>query len=285
MPRKWIRSGRRGRVAALLAVVALTCGAGGGSVDLDALGKLARSSAKSAIDRLEDAPPADRVTWGGLAAATLLGSFVVLERMARLKRKTIIPPEFTNRFLSRLREGKLDRGKALDYCELNPSPASRVALSAVRRWGRSSADLDRASAIAQRVEADRLRRNVGTLRRVAALTPLIGLLGTLLATGQVLKSTSPDWGPGLASALSPLTAGVALAVLFLVAYDGLASRVDSLIAALDRIGAETVDAVAMALPVDPRPPLAPARTPHAPTIRIETSESPKRQRVEPDDYD
>ena len=32
-----------------------------------------------------------------------------------------------------LQDGKLDRGKALDLCELNPSPASRVSLAAVRR--------------------------------------------------------------------------------------------------------------------------------------------------------
>ena len=90
--------------------------------------------------------------------------------MKRLRRRRVIPPDFMTRFLDRLRDGKLDSGKALDICELNSSPAARVALAAVRRWGRPAADLERAVAIAARVEADRLRRNVGTLRRIAALT-------------------------------------------------------------------------------------------------------------------
>ena len=58
------------------------------------------------------------------------------------------------------------------------------------------------------------------------------------------------WGPALASALFPLTASVALATLALVAYDGLAGRVESLVGDLDSVGAETIDAVAMALPLE-----------------------------------
>jgi biopolymer transport protein ExbB len=211
----------------------------------------------------------------------------MLERMARLRTRKILPGEFTSRFLTRLQDGKLDRGKALDYCELNPSPASRVALAAVRRWGRPTADLERAAALAHRVEADRLRRNVGTLRRVAALTPLIGLLGTLMATGRVLAASgaSPNWGPALAAALSPLTAGVAVAVLALVAYDGLAGRVESLAAALDRVGAETIDAIAMAVPFETRSatPAGAVRTPHSQPIRLETKNPAPRKRDDDED--
>jgi biopolymer transport protein ExbB len=88
-----------------------------------------------------------------------------------LRRKRIVPNDFVTRFSDRLQDGKLDRGKALDFCELNPSPAARVALAAVRRWGRPVSDLERAVGLAQRVEADRLRRNIGTLRRIAAMSP------------------------------------------------------------------------------------------------------------------
>ena len=107
--------------------------------------------------------------------------------VADLRGRRIVPPDFTERFLDRLHEGKLDGGKALDYCEMNPSPAARVALAAVRRWGRPAADLERAVALAHRVESERLRLNVGTLRRIAALAPLLGVLGCLLALGRVSR--------------------------------------------------------------------------------------------------
>jgi biopolymer transport protein ExbB len=238
-------------------------------------------------------PPADRITWGGLVAAAGLGLAVALERSLRLRPGRVVPRDFVARYLDRLREGKLDRGKALDFCELNPSPAARVALAAVRRWGRPIGDLERAVALAHRVEADQLRRNVGTLRRIAALAPLLGLLGTLFAMGNVLSGQGTagvgpgavaSWGPALAAALTPLTAGVGLAILALVAYDGLTGRVEKLAGSLDRIGAETIDAIALATPAPAGPRAGetkalvagPLRSPHQ--IRVEIPETLTRPR-------
>jgi len=209
----------------------------------------------------------------------VLGLGVLLERWPRLRPRKVVPREFSARFLARLRDGKLDRGKALDYCELNPSPVARVALGAVRRWDRPIADQERAVEMTVRAEADRLRRNVGTLRRVAALAPMVGLLGTLVASGRALASAGPAWGPALASALGPLTAGVALAILAMVAYDGLAGRVETLADTLQRLGSETVDAIALSAPPEPRG----GRTPHS-SLRIEIPEPHARPAVDRDDY-
>ncbi len=232
-------------------------------LDLEALEHRAGSLYQSGLRWYLRTPAAERKSWGGLFACAGLGLAVLFERAVRLRRWKIIPADFTARFLDRLYEGKLDGGKALDYCEMNPSPAARVALAAVRRWGRPAVDLERAVALTHRGEAERLRRNVGTLRRVAALAPLVGLLGTLLAVGRVLAAIpgadsiaaaapgivatgSAGWGPALAAALSPLILGLTIATLALVAYDSLVIRIERLSGALDRLGAETIDAIAMA---------------------------------------
>lgn len=246
------RATSTGLAIALAVLLLVAGGAEGGGFDLDALMRLVRQFGQGALAWYEKTPAAERMTWAGLVAAGALGLGVLFERTLRLRRRRIIPNEFTSRFLDRLLDGKLDRGKALDFCELNPSPASRVALAAVRRWGRPVNDLERAVALAHRVEAEQLRRNVGTLRRVAALAPLLGLLGTLVMVGRALAGMENGvaWAPALASALFPLTSSVALATLALVAYDGLAGRVESLVGDLDRVGAETIDAVAMAVPLE-----------------------------------
>ncbi len=232
-------------------------------------------------------PPTERVTWGGLAACVLLGVVTTLERIARVRRKRVIPRAFRERFQSRLEEGLLDWAKALDYCELNPSPASRVALAALRRWGRPTADLDRAVTLARNVESDRLRRYVGTLRRISAMAPLIGLLGSLFSAGRSLASMPPGaaWGPLVSAALAPLTAGVGLAILALVAYDGLVGRIETLSGELDRIGAEVVDAIVIATPSTSRAaaPGAPYRADGASTgrphsVRVEVPERIARPR-------
>jgi biopolymer transport protein ExbB len=239
--------------------------------------------------------PADRVTWGGLAGCAVFGLGVLCERLIKLRRRRIVPTDFTERFLDRLHEGRLDCGGALDHCELNPSPAARIALAAVRRWGRPASDLERAVSLAHRVETDSLRRNVGSLRRIAALAPLIGLLGTLFALGRVLDSIPPTavapretiesaqgnsptiaWGPALSNALTPVIAGIIMATLALVAYDGLLSRIENLTGALDRVGGETIDAIALAAPVSSPLPLGASPLRASPPMPASDSDGGRR---------
>jgi biopolymer transport protein ExbB len=249
-------------LALFCALSGLALGADG-ELDVDRLIQRAQEMGRLAQDWFVRTPPAERVTWGGLAVCAALALGVLVERSLRLRRNRVMPRAFTDRFLDRLRDGKLDRGKATDFCEMNPSPAARVAMAAVRRWGRSAGELERAAVLARQLEGDRLRRHVGTLRRVAALSPLLGLLGALFHTQRALQAlpVGANWAPTVAAALGPLTVGVAMAILALVAYDGLMGRVESLTNDLDRMGAAIVDAVHIAA-IETK--LAESR-PHAPS--------------------
>lgn len=225
-------------------------------------------------------PAAGRIAWGGLGACSLLGLLTALDRSIRIRRSRVLPRDFRERFQARLAEGQLDWARGLDYCELNPSPAARVALAALRRVGRPTADLDRAVSLARQVEVDQLRRHLGTLRRVAVMAPLVGLLGALLLTSRALSllPAGAAWGPVVATALTPLTAGVALSIVALLLFDGLMGRVETLGNDLDRLGTELVDAIAAATPVS-RPAPAPAPAPERPTThaphRAEPGPSPR----------
>ena len=75
--------------------------------------------------------------------------------------------------------------------------------------------------------------------------------------------TSPTiaWGPALAAAITPLSTGIIIATLALVAYDGVLTHVEKLAGALDRLGAETIEAIALSAPPAAKP-IALARTPH-----------------------
>lgn len=249
-------------VFGLPVLLVAACGADGGDW-VEWIERLAGRLVGEALAWYGRTPAPERVAWGGLAGAALLGLGVMLQAAGRLRRSRVIPSVFVSRFLKRLGEGQLDRGKGLDYCELNPSPAARVALAALQRWGRPLAEQERAASLALRREGDALRRGIGTLRRVAALSPLLGFFGTLAAAGRILRTGLPveQVPPALADALGPLTAGVALAILALVAYDGLAARAESLAGELDRIAAEAIDAIAA------REPAAAGRTERIASVR------------------
>ena len=127
-----------------------------------------------------------RRTWSGRALRTS-GSAAAVGRSS--------PPISRPGFSIACTKGSSMAARRWIICEMNPSPAARVALAAVRRWGRPAVDLERAVALTHRAEAECLRRNVGTLRRIAALAPLVGLLGTLLAIGRILAAIPGPRGP------------------------------------------------------------------------------------------
>ncbi len=99
----------------------------------------------------------------------------------------------------------------------------------------------------------------------------------------------------MGNSLIPLTSGVALAILALVAYDGLVGRVEKLANAIDRLGAETVDAIAMATPNEPHAPahprpIEPRRVMHGPLrgphqIRVEIPDSIARNMDRDDEFE
>ena len=53
----------------------------------------------------------------------------------------------------------------------------------------------------------------------------------------------------MAATLTPLSAGIVVATLSLIAYDALLIRIENLAGGLDRLGAETIDAIAVAAPL------------------------------------
>jgi biopolymer transport protein ExbB len=170
---------------------------------------------------------------------------MILKRTARARRGRVIPRRFRHLCFDRFVAGKIDWSQALDYCELNPSPAARVAASALRRWRESRGELERLANQAAKREVDALSRNLGTLQRIGLVAPLLGLFGSLASIARVLAD-----GVGqipietaIGASLTSITAGVALAIVVLVAYDGLCSSIERLAAELEQIGLRVTEAM------------------------------------------
>jgi len=218
-----------------------------------------------------------------LAACTVLAVLTIIERTWALRSGRVMPKRFVRRLEERLEDGRLDRAKMLDLCELNASAVARIGSAVVSRWGRPTADLERALTGAVRVEAEELRRNVPTLRRVAVLAPMLGLLGSLLMIGRLLQAQNPatlqqESTQLMAQGLLPLTGGVLVAVLALISYDGLSVRVAKYTSRLEQLGARLVDQIALATP-PPEPKLM-LESPAVPRAHLGNSTRRERSRDE-----
>lgn len=194
---------------------------------------------------------------GGLLMFPLLGcSFVlvifVMERAASLRRGRVIPRPFVRRMMRQLKDGKLDRDDALELCEENGSPVAQVFAAALRRWGQSSAEVERAIVDAGERVAARLRKHLAVINGVATVSPLLGLLGTVcgMITAFNTIAVSDAMGrpellaKGIGEALITTAAGLTVAIPALIFYMLFVSRVDRIVIDIDTLGQELVSIVA-----------------------------------------
>src|SRR5688572_17702500 len=104
----------------------------------------------------------------------------VFERFIALRRGRVIPRPFVRRFLDQLREGQIDREKALKLCQENKSPIALVFASAVKKWGRASVEVEQAILDSGERVNNQLRRHLRLMNGVSQVAPLLGLLGTVM---------------------------------------------------------------------------------------------------------
>ncbi len=183
-----------------------------------------------------------------LGACSLILLAFVFERAINLRHGRVIPRPFVRRFLEQMRGGELDRRQALILCEESGSPVAEVFTGAVRKWGRPAVEVEQAIIDAGERVTSSLRRYFRVLNAIATISPLLGLLGTVVGMIRAFNAiaTSDALGrpellaTGISQALLTTAAGLSIAIPALIFYLFFASRVDRLIMDIDGLGQELV---------------------------------------------
>lgn len=177
----------------------------------------------------------------------------VFERAISLRKGRIIPGPFVDRFLDQLQDGELTRESALKLCEENNSPVARIFAAGVRKWGRPSVEVEQAILDSGERVCSGLRKHVRMMNGISTITPLLGLLGTVLGMIQAFDAiaafdpaggdSKPMVAAGISVALITTAAGLSVAIPALIAYLYFVGRVDQRIVELDALGMEVVHAI------------------------------------------
>ena len=180
--------------------------------------------------------------------ASVIGVWSVIERLVVLRRRRVIPRAFVDRFLMHLRAGRMDKAEALAVCQQNQSPMAEIFMHGVRKWGRPSVELEQAVIDGGERQVTQLKKGLRVLNGVSTLSPLIGLLGTVvgmiksfndIATAGAMGQTQ-TLANGIALALLTTAVGLIIAIPAMAAYLYLAGRIDSIVMEMDRLGQELV---------------------------------------------
>ena len=115
----------------------------------------------------------------------------VVERSMALRRDRVIPTGLITE-LGELAEtqSRFDPRAAYRLCQRYPSAAATVIRSMLVKVGRPQAEVDRATTETSEREADRLYGNIRWLNLSAAVSPLLGLLGTVWGMIQAFHDTT-----------------------------------------------------------------------------------------------
>ena len=175
-----------------------------------------------------------------LLACGLFAALVFVERLFNLHRAQIAADDFLKGVYNILnRDNPVE---AATICEEAPGPVARLALAAVLHHDDALENIGRAIEDAGLEEIPRMERGLGWLATVARITPLIGLLGTVLGMMDVLQAahraaplvSMADLTGGLWAALSSTALSLVVAILVYAGYNLLVSRVESILLDMER---------------------------------------------------
>ncbi len=187
-----------------------------------------------------------------IAACSFALMVFVFERFIALRRGRVIPRPFVRRFLEQLSEGQIDREKALKLCQENKSHIALVFAAAVKKWGRASVEVEQAILDSGERASNQLRRHLRLMSGISQVTPLLGLLGTVMGMIVSFNGISSAAGAdaqremlsgGIAQALIATAAGMLVAIPALTAYLYFVGRVDQLVTEIDSLGQQVVELI------------------------------------------
>jgi biopolymer transport protein ExbB len=183
--------------------------------------------------------------------ASLIAIWFSVERAVVLRRGRVIPKPFVERFLNLLRVGQLDARSAVELCEQNGSPVATIFAYGVRKWGKPSVEVEQAIIDGGERQVAQLRKHLRIINGVATVSPLIGLLGTVIGmmmaffdlAGSEGGNRAQELAVGIVTALSTTALGLAIAIPCLIIYMYLAGRIDNLVMEMDELAQQVVNLI------------------------------------------
>ncbi len=177
---------------------------------------------------------------------SVLALAIFLERLWTFQRFGRGMAELAREVESLAGEGRL--AEAVAACQRVATPLSRVFLSALRAAGSSREQIKVLVEEVGRRELASLERYLGLLSTTAALSPLLGLLGTVLGMIQAFNviaregvGTPATLGGGISQALITTAAGLAVAIPTILLHHYLTGRLDRLALEMEARSLSLVD--------------------------------------------
>lgn len=173
---------------------------------------------------------------------------IILERLWTLQQKRVLPEDLTSKVWGWVKKDQLDQ-KQIQMLHQGSALGQILAAGLINRDRERSVMKDSIEDTGRHVVHE-LERYLETLGTIAAVSPLLGLLGTVIGMVDVFTTiTSQGVGNasalagGIAQALITTAAGLTVAIPALIGYRYFRSRVDTLVVNMEKEAIKLVEAL------------------------------------------
>lgn len=183
-----------------------------------------------------------------IGLCSLVSFTVFIEKLIHLNKCEIDTNAFIIQLRRSLREGNII--EAIQICEKLGGPVANIVKSGIERHNREKEQIEHSMELTGLIEISQLEKNAKILSIVAYISPLIGLLGTVLGfiqafaemriSGLVDISTT-KLGEAMEYALITTAAGLVVAIPSILAYNYIVSKIEGFVLEIKTTSSEIVD--------------------------------------------
>jgi biopolymer transport protein ExbB len=165
---------------------------------------------------------------------------VFIERALYCHRSQINSTEFLNGVRTVLKRNNVV--EALSICDATPGPVARLVMTAIKNREQGREGVREVLEEAGAVEVARLEEKLNLLATIAQLSPLLGLLGTVLGLMSIFRHMSNVGmlSGGIWEALICTAAGLAVSIPAQAGYNYLVTRINEIVMDMERAASEIV---------------------------------------------
>jgi biopolymer transport protein ExbB len=177
-----------------------------------------------------------------LLLCSIAGLAIVIEKIITLRRKKVIIPEVVN-VLDNIK-GTGDIGLALSICEKYQGPFANIIRTCLENRELRREELKEVLSDQGRQEVHYLERGLVILETIAAIAPLLGLLGTVIGILKVFDviavmgvGQATALSGGISEALITTIVGLSIGIPAVVVFNLFANKAERLILEIEKYSA------------------------------------------------
>lgn len=183
-----------------------------------------------------------------IVICSILSFTVFFERYVFLRRSEIDTNKFIVSLRDPIRKGNIV--EAIQLCEQSQGTVANIIKAGLLKYNRGKEQIESAMEISGLIEIAHLEKNTKLLSIIAHVTPLIGLLGTVLGFIQAFSEmrasglvdiSATRIGEAMEYALVTTAGGLVVAIPSILAYNYIVSRIEGFILEIQTTSQEIVD--------------------------------------------